>query len=263
MIDQIILSTNEDTKYMDFWEPVAWAYRKIFPKVKIHLAFLTNRSEDDEIVQHFRKFGEVTLFRPVPGVHEFAQAKLIRFILASGQGNDVCYIDDIDLYPLKKSFIVNKTDKRPKDHLLCVGGEVYQNNGCYPVSQMTAEGYIWERFINPFRLDYPELIQRYLEMPVMYDRREDFNIPLDLDSDSYFSDERFLRKLLTYSPVPKFEIERGYSDFMTATLDRFDWKIDYHKLNEHGYENAHGRRPYSQFKDDYAPLVDYIERNYR
>lgn len=262
-MNQIILSTNENKTYVEFWEPVAQAYKKIFPDVKVHLAFLTNRSEDDDLVQHFRKFGEVTLFKPVPHVQEFAQAKLIRFILAARQGKDVCYIDDIDLFPLKKSFIINKTDQRPKDHLLCVGGEVYQNNGCYPVSQMTAEGYIWERFINPFRLDYPELIERYLEMPIMFDKREDLKIPLDLTKDSYFSDERFLRKLLTYSPVDKFEIERGYSDFMTATLDRYQWSIDYHKLNDHGYENAHGRRPYSEFKQDYAPLMDYIERNYR
>lgn len=263
MIDQIILSANENKVYSEFWEPVASAYAKMFPGLKIHLAFLTNRLEDDDMVQHFRKFGKVTLFKPIPDMHEFTQAKLIRFILAARQGTDVCYIDDIDLYPLKKSFITGKTDKRPKDHLLCVGGEVYQNNGCYPVSQMTAEGYIWEQFINPLNLDYPALIESYLKMDQMFDKRENLNIRLDLTKDSYFSDERFIRKLLVYNPVDKFELERGYTDFMESTLDRYKWSIDFHKLNNHGYENAHGRRPYSFYKDDYAPLMDYIERNYR
>jgi hypothetical protein len=263
MIDQVILSTNEDRTYMEFWEPVSKVYSKMLPGVKIHLAFLTDRSEDDELVKRFRTFGTVTLFKPVPDVPEFTQAKLIRFILASQQGSDVCYIDDIDLFPLRKEFITDKISKRPKDHLLCVGGEVYQNNGCYPVSQMTAEGYVWERFINPFRLPYPELIERYLEMEIMFDKRENLKISLDLLQDSYFSDERFLRKLMTYSPVDKFELERGYNDFMTATLDRYQWKLDQYKLNAHGYENAHGRRPYSIFKEDYDPLMDYIERNYR
>lgn len=264
MIDQIILSTNEDPKYMEFWAPVAKAYKKIFPEVAVHLAFLTNREEDDDLVKHFRKFGYVTLFKPVPEVQEFAQAKLIRFILASMQAKDVCYIDDIDLFPLKKSFITSKTDKRPKDHLLCVGGEVYQNNGCYPVSQMTAEGYIWKKFINPWEMRYADLISKdYLSLDIMFDKREDLSIPLDLTQDSYFSDERFLRKLLVYNPVPKCEVERGYDDFMTATLDRYDWKLDQSKLNNHGYENAHGRRPYSKFWEDYAPLMDYLDRTYR
>lgn len=263
MIDQIILSCNEDKMYSEFWEPVAQAYKKIFPEVKIHLAFLTNRPEDDELVTHFRKFGEVTLFRPVPHVQEFAQAKLIRFILASQQGPDVCYIDDIDLFPLKKSFITDKTDKRPKDHLLCVGGEVYDHNGCYPVSQMTAEGYIWKQFINPTELDYPDLIEEYLNTPVLFDRREDLRIPLDFNADSYFSDERFLRKLLNKRPVPKFELPRGYDYFMDATLDRYDWKqFSQEKLDNHGYENAHGRRPYSKYKEDYVPLIRYINKNY-
>lgn len=263
MIDQIILSTNEDPKYMEFWEPVAWAYKKIFPSIKVHLAFLTNRSEDDELVTRFRKSGEVTLFKPAHGVQEFAQAKLIRFVLAAQQGGDVCYIDDIDLFPLKEAFIIDKTDKRPKDTLLCVGGEVYRNNGCYPVSQMTAEGHVWKQFINPLGLDYPDLIGDYLSMPILFDRREDLQIPLDFEKDSYFSDERFIRKLLHLNPVEKFELERGYVDFMEATLDRYEWRIDFNKLNNHGYENAHGRRPYSRFAQDYAPLMDYIERNYR
>lgn len=263
MIDQIILSANEDPKYMEFWEPVAWAYKKIFPGMKVHLAFLTNRSEDDELVVRFRKFGDVTLFKPAHDIPEFAQAKLMRFILAAQQGADVCYIDDIDLFPLKKSFIIDKTGKRPKDTLLCVGGEVYQNNGCYPVSQMTAEGHVWKRFINPLGLDYEDLIGNYLSLPVLFDKREDLNTPLDFDSDSYFSDERFIRKLLSINPVEKFELERGYSNFMESTLDRYEWQIDFHKLNNHGYENAHGRRPYNRFHQDYAPLIDYIERNYR
>jgi hypothetical protein len=199
----------------------------------------------------------------VPDLQEFTQAKLIRFILASQQGNAVCYIDDIDLFPLKKSFITDKTRLRKKDHLLCVGGEVYNNNGCYPVSQMTAEGYIWKKFINPFDYDYWKLIEFYLSIPVLYDKREDLNIPLNFDIDSYFSDERFLRKLIVLYPVDKVELSRGYDDFMTATLDRYDWtKFDQSKLDNHGYENAHGRRPYSKYKADYTPLLEYIDNNY-
>lgn len=263
MIDQIILSCNEDPMYMEFWEPASQAYKKIFPNVDVHLAFLTNRTDEDPLVKHFRTLGKVTLFRPVKGVQEFSQAKLIRFILAAQQGSDVCYIDDIDLFPLKKSFITDKTDRRPRRHLLCVGGEVYNNNGCYPVSQMTAEGYVWAKFINPNKLRYGALIRGYLEMPVMFDKREDLTIPLDFSRDSYFSDERFLRKLLHYNPVDKFEMVRGYSDFMAATLDRYDWKqFNQEKLNNHGYENAHGRRPYSKYKDDYVPLIEYINKNY-
>lgn len=260
-MNQIILSTNEDPTYMEFWKPVAWAYKKMFPECTVHLAFLTDRSEDDELVKEFREYGKVTLFKPVDDVQQFAQAKMIRFILAAMQGDDVCYIDDIDLFPLRKDFITNKTDKRPAGHLLCVGGEVYNNNGCYPVSQMTAEGHVWRKFINPNGLSYSELIHSY-RGPVKFDKRENIDIELDFSKDNYFSDERLIRRLRTINPILIFEQERGYRNFLDATIDRYQWVIDLEKLNTHGYQNAHGIRPYEFHKEKYLPLINYINNNY-
>jgi len=190
-MNQIILSANEDKTYLDFWKPVSYAYRKMFPGIMIHLALLTDRDENDPFVSDLREHGKVTLFKKLPNITEFAQAKMIRFILASEQGNDVCYIDDIDLFPLSKSFITNKVDKRPAGSLLCVGGEVYGNNGCYPISQITGEGWLFKKFINPFDLEYKDLFESW-RGNVMFDRRESIDIVLDWSKDDYFSDERLI-----------------------------------------------------------------------
>ena len=259
-INQIILSCNEDKTYSSFWIPVAQAYKKMFPDVTIHLAFLTNRDETDPLVEEYRKYGKVTLFKPYSFFPEFGQAKMARFVLASEQGDDVCYIDDIDLYPLKKSFIVDKTSQRPKDHLLCVGGEVYNNNGCYPISQMTAEGYVWKSFINPNGLDFHNLLEYYYKTPIKFDQRENIGVINDFAADLYFSDERLIRRLKDNVGVNVFEMQRGYVNFMDATIDRADWKVNKAKLDGHGYENAHGTRPYNE--EDYKYLVDYINNNY-
>ena len=261
MINQIILSSNEDYNYLEFWKPVSWAYKKMYPNVEVHLAFLTNKGEDHPLVKELRKYGKVTLFKPVAFISEFAQAKMIRFILAAQQGNDVCYIDDIDLFPLRKEFIEDKVSKRPKDHLLCVGGEVYNNNGYYPVSQMTAEGYVWKNFINPEEKELYELMQDWSHKH-KYDRREDVTINLDFSKDDYFSDERLLRRLIEERPVKKFEMERGYKDFMESTIDRYKWKVDIEKLNNHGYLNAHCVRPYGMWAEEFIPLFEYIKKNY-
>lgn len=260
-INQIILSSNEDPTYLEFWKPVSWAYKKMYPDVKVHLAFLTDRNEDDELVKDLRQYGEVTLFKPVNHISEFAQAKMIRFLLASQQGEDVCYIDDIDLFPLSSGFIDWKVGNRPKDKLLCVGGEVYHNNGCYPVSQMTAEGYVWKALINPSNLSYEELIEEW-DRPHVFDHRERISTKLDFSQDSYFSDERLIRRLNAERHVPKYEMPRGYTNYMESTLDRADWKLDQNKLDNHVYLNAHGLRPYSQYKDKYEPLIKYINDNY-
>jgi hypothetical protein len=254
------MSCNEDPLYSSFWIPVAWAYKKMFPNVKVHLALLTSKGDRDDMVRTFRKYGEVTIFKPVSFVPEGSQAKMIRYILASEQGNDVCYLDDIDLFPLNKAFITDKIDQRPKDTVLCVGGEVYENNGCYPLSQMTVEGYVWKRFINPKNLNYSDLLTSWLREP-MFDRRENMLLETDMAKDDYFNDEIVIKRLIHENPVPKKELQRGYRDFLEATIDRHDWTAwDKEKLKNHKYMNAHGIRPFDFL--EYQPLVDYIKENY-
>ncbi len=260
-MDQIILSTNEDPLYMDFWKPVSKAYKKIFPDITIHLAFLTDKEEDHPLVKEFREYGEVTLFRPEEDVPEFGQAKMIRFLLASQQDNDVCYVDDIDLFPLEREFITDKVKQRPKDHLLCVGGEVYHNKGTYPVSQMTAEGYLWKQFINPDEKSFRELLWEWAKDPV-FDAREVITLEVDWAKDQYFSDERLIRRLLKDHPVPIFELERGYSNVLEATLDRMQWEINMDKLGDGGYVNAHMIRPYKGNEELIQPLIDYVENKF-
>ncbi len=272
MIDQVILSCNEDPIYRDFWPIVANAYKAM--GFEPHLAFLTDRAEFDPLVQEFRTHGRVTIFRPLPDIPEFGQAKMIRFILASMQGREVCYVDDIDLFPLQREFITSKIIQRPKDVLLCVGGEVYGFNGCYPVSQMTGEGYLWKRFINPANLTCHDLLRSW-KGKYFYDERENISIQHEWDpsiggfkNDLYFSDERLLKRLLVENPVPKLELQRGYSDYLDATIDRATakngiWNYDRVKLKAGGFVNAHCARPVSEYREQIEPLTEYIKENYK
>lgn len=271
---KIILSCNEDPIYSEFWPVVAAAYKVIFPHATVHLALLTNRTDEDPVVQEARTHGMVTLFPVLPDIPQFGQAKMIRFILAAQQEREVCYVDDIDLFPLSESFITTKLNRRPDFVLLCVGGEVYGFNGCYPISQMTAEGYIWKRFINP-RDETPAECLRSWKDKAFYDHRENIMIQPEWDAsvggfknDHYFSDERLLKRLLVENPVPKIEIQRGYSDYLDATIDRATvkngvWEYDRGKLANGGYVNAHCARPYSQYKEQMEPLINYVKEKYK
>jgi len=194
-----------------------------------------------------------------------------RFILASRQANKTCYIDDIDLFPLRADFIVEKTSRLPSGVLLCVGSEVYGFTGTYPISQMMAEGWTWQTFINPKHLSYEELIRSWKDK-AEFDDRENINIWPDMVGDRkdyYFSDERLLRRLLFHNPVPKLELPRGYTNYLESTIDRHTlnkqahvWEFDHQKLKDGGYVNAHCVRPYSKYKDQFAPLFAYINRRY-
>lgn len=268
---KVILSCDENPIYSQFWEPVSWAYKKM--GFECHLAFVTKRKEDDAIVQRMREFGKVTLFRPIDDVPAGNQAKMARFILASTMENEICYMDDIDLFPLRKDFITDKLERfyHYDDILLCVGGEVYHYNGCYPVSQMTAKGYLWAQFINPKNLSYDQLIRSWKDK-AQFDDRENINIWPEHSArreDYYFSDERLLKRLIHEHPVPKLEIQRGYDDYLEATIDRAtfnkdknEWVYDREKLKRGGYVNAHCIRPFEANREHFKPLFDYINENY-
>ena len=263
---KVILSCDENPVYSEFWPIVSRAYKKM--GFDCHLAYVT---KDSDKVHKAREYGEVTQFYPVDDVPTGNQAKMARFILASTMKEEVCYIDDIDLFPLSKKFITDKPAKRRHSILLCVGGEVYHYNGCYPVSQLTAEGYLWKEFINPKNLPYPDLIRSWKDK-AQFDDRENINIwPHDSAKreDYYFSDERLLKRLLHENPVPKLEIQRGYDNYLDATIDRHTfsreknyWEYDREKLKHHGYVNAHCIRPYEKYKEHFQPLTDYINDNY-
>ena len=272
---KVILSCDDNPIYSEFWPIVSWVYKKM--GFDCHLAYVT---KDTDKVNRAREHGEVTQFYPIDDVPTGNQAKMARFILASTLRGEECYIDDIDLFPLSKKFISEKYDRWASytlegmynDILLCVGGEVYHYNGCYPVSQMIGiGGDTFAKFINPKDLFYNDLIRSWKDK-AQFDDRENINIwPHDSAKreDYYFSDERLIKRLIHENPVPKLEIQRGYSDYLDATIDRatFDkdknyWAYDREKLKNHGYVNAHCIRPYGKYKEHFQPLIDYINVNY-
>ncbi len=257
---KVILSCDDNPLYRDFWPVVSWAYEKM--GFETHLAYVTKKETHDLT-------GNVTIFKPVPDVPEGNQGKFARFYLASTMGNDTCYIDDIDLFPLDLNFIVKKVARRPRGVLLCVGAEVYGYGGTYPISQMTAEGYVWKEFINPNDKTFAECV-RSLKDKAWFDDRENINIWPEHSAqreDYYFSDERLIKRLIYENPVPKLELRRGYDDYLEATIDRAtfnkdknEWVYDRDKLKRSGYVNAHCVRPFNQ--ELMQPLIDYINDNY-
>jgi len=264
---KIILSCDDNPLYRDFWPIVSWAYGKM--GFETHLAYVTKKETHDLP-------GNVTIFKPVPDVPEGNQGKFARFYLASTL-EDICYIDDIDLFPLRKDFITDKVYKWQdftveqifNDILLCVGAEVYGYTGTYPISQMTAYSETWAKFINPNGLTFAEVV-RSLKDKAWFDDRENINIWPEHSAkreDYYFSDERLIKRLIYENPVPKLEIKRGYDNYLEATIDRAtynkdanSWVYDREKLKRGGYVNAHCVRPFNQ--ELMQPLIDYINDNY-
>ena len=256
MLNRIIVSTD-DSHFKDYWKIVVTAWKKYYPGVKISLAFVTNRSENDDLVTKMRELGDVVLFPVIPHIPTPNLAKMSRHILAGFYDTEICMVEDIDTIPLQRKYVLNY---RQKDELLVIGSEVYDGTrdaGKFPISNMTAESYIFKKIINPNNLNINDLFNSWCGTKVN-DYKEDISI-----HPTVFSDESLMRVIINnYSPNRNGirEIERQVEIF-NDWIDRSWWKIDQDKLKNDGYVTCNFLRPFSDNYQKIEPIVRYIFDN--
>jgi hypothetical protein len=257
LFDRVVLSANEDPKFLDFWPIVSQAWRKLFD-VEVSLAFLTNREHHDLVVARLREFGDVHVFKPIPGIPQPNLAKVIRHILASTHEDERVLINDIDLLPLQTNYLTNLLSNSPRGTLVTTGKDLYTGleQGKFMMGNMTALGWTFHNIINPEDLTYPDLIDSWIGQSV-FDHKEDIASTIHHENPDCFSDESLFRALLHQNPQTTLHFNRGYTD--GQAIDRSHWKIDQKKLERGEYIEAHLLRPYSEHKAAIQPLIDYLE----
>lgn len=257
MFDRIIVSCD-DTEFKQYWYIVYKAWKKFYPTIKTTLGFVTNRDYNDELVMEMKKhYDDVIILKPVENVPTANQAKVARHYLATTYNSEVCMVEDIDTIPLQKEFIDRITSSRKPETLLAVGYEILENtehHGKFPISNMTAESYIYQKFFNPKKLSWEELIKSFIDLR-KFDHKEAINVDKNI-----FSDESLVRVLVSRWSPDFYNITRVRRDvdIFNYWIDRSWWKIDLNKLNNGEYVFCNFLRP---FKDNYVkikPVVDYI-----
>ena len=251
MFDKVIVSSDEHFK--NFFPIVAHAWRKFFPDAQIAAAFVTDRSEDDLVVDKIRGlYDEVKLFRPIEGIPTKNVAKMARFLYASEMGDEVCTIEDVDTIPLQVKFFADRTAQRNKDFLLAVGQEVYRDlphHENFPVSTVTGEGYTFKKLFNPNDQPYLSLFN-YWE--TLKDERG-ANI-----ASGEFSDEGLIAQF-TKINKPSFiqHTERGVTP-AEDWIDRANWRFDLKKLKRGEYVTCNFMRPFESYFSTFKDVIEFI-----
>jgi hypothetical protein len=252
MFDKVIVSSDEHFK--NFFPIVSLAWKKFFPDKKIAAAFVTDRKEDDPIVNRIRSlYDEIKLFPALEGFPTKNVAKMARFLYASEAGSEVCMIEDVDTIPLQKEFFIKKTSQRDKGRLLAVGKEVYENLPHYknfPVSTMTGEGHLFKKFFNPYDYNYEQLFEYWSN----FHDEKNVNITSEV-----FSDEGLIAQLTEAHQFSSVKhIERG-ADPSIDWIDRSNWKYDKKRLNNHEYIICNFMRPFESYYPAFKDVVEFIK----
>jgi len=98
-IKNILLSTDDNPKFYSFWPTVSYHWQSL--GYKVHLAFITNLNENDELIKKIKSYGDtVFLLKPSNKYNIEIQSKLSRFYISKFFQDEISCVLDIDFYTL-------------------------------------------------------------------------------------------------------------------------------------------------------------------
>lgn len=259
MIDRIVLSSDANPKFIQFWPLVTAAWKKFFGDIEIWLAVVT---KDKNFYMEGSKTPGcyVQVFKPVPGIQTANQAKVARYFMAASWGdNSVISTNDIDLLPLQRKYFCDLLIQRPPLHLMTIGQELYTGpeQGKFTGGYLTAESSVWKQLVNPYSKDWTGFVKSFVGLKV-HDQKEDIASNVFHEDPNTFSDESVLRALLTLNPVPVKHLPRGFDPYTLRAFCRSSWQFDKRKLDDGTIVEAHLPRPWDQNQEKIQPLADYL-----
>jgi len=96
-IKHILLSSDDTQKFYSFWPSVSYHWNSM--GYKVHLAFITNLNENDELIKNIKSYGDtVFLFKPSNKYNIEIQSKLVRFYISKFFPDEITCVLDIDFY---------------------------------------------------------------------------------------------------------------------------------------------------------------------
>jgi hypothetical protein len=138
-IKRVIVSSNNDPIYIEFWPLVADLWHRMG-----YIPTLALIAEDDVTVD--TSIGEVIRFRPIPGVRQSLQAQTIRLLLPVLFPDDGCLISDIDMLPISKEYFEKGAALSPNDAFLIYRDGAYpRSEKKYPMCYFAAKGRIFQK----------------------------------------------------------------------------------------------------------------------
>jgi len=236
-LKRVILSTNNNPLYLEFWPVVAplWEARGLRPT----LALIA-----DENCPIDTSLGDVIRFPPLPDVPEPLQAQVIRLFLPSLFPEEGCLISDIDMLPISPSYFKEGASGCPEEGFLVYrdGAEGYDGMK-FPMCYVAAKGRVFSDIFQVFSLE--EISERIREWA-----RQGYG---------WNTDEVMLyRSAIAWEKNGGLIVRLGHG--AGGRLDRGNWQTDISSIRISDYIDCHCPRPYSDYQDSIDPIVEAIQK---
>ena len=249
-IDKVIVSSNDDPLYLEFWPYVAKAWRKLLgDDVEVVLGYLSDKPID-ELSEH----GTIMRFDRREDIIDKNMSKLIRSLVVMRSSDSYCLYADVDMLPLNGKYFSTNSELVTEDNIVLYSADQSGFPDKFPICYMLSKGHVISEIINPDGLSEADLLDKWGSTKEYI-----------MDKPN-FSDETFYKQFFKEWGVAgrnkdrAVKLARGWTNNMAHhRADRFRWDIDIAKLQQGGYIDAHLPRPLHDHFDSIKPLFDYLD----
>lgn len=216
-IDYVIISSDDNPLYKDFYEIVAKRWYELGFKT-----YFINITNTNEIIEN--KWGVIHKMKSVDGFSTGLQSQIVRLFVSNLIDGNIL-ISDIDMLPLSSKYFNNLVyDLTEKNIVLC-SGQPYSDVPFYPMCYILTKS---------------KLLRSILEIEGMT-----FENYCKMINDTYHgawnSDENFLYDKLKNNEGILIKKERDFE----KRIDRSKWVYDINLLKNDYYIDSHLLRPLS------------------
>lgn len=224
-LTRVILATDANENYIQFWPVVAKAWQEI---VGIRPTLALIASNDINVDE---SLGDVIRFAPIKNVPTALYAQCIRLLLPAIFPDDVCIISDMDMIPLQKNYFTDPIKDIPHDHIAVYRSKTLLRYKQYPMCYVAAKGCLFADIFNiNDKNQIPEIIQQWSKT----------------FSSAWDTDQKLLYEHITR--WNKFATHCTLLDVPVKRIDRAHWGYNQQLLNANMYTDCHCPRPYNKYK---------------
>jgi hypothetical protein len=258
-IEKIIVSTNSNPLYFDFWETFSkvWKTKMGADPVLVYI------DENPEVAQIEDKWGQVVRVKSVAGVPEYLQTQWSRFYFTKLFPDSVCMTSDIDMFPLSKEYFMdglNSFEMPENGHVHLNGNgvtgkfddwlkEVCNLTVCYHVNY-------GKRFAEVFDMadTWEEEILRLHNMNLGKDQSqwaEHLKGMVNWGAEEDYSTS-VLRKKVTDNTVKFFS-----AGLYGHRFDRGHWQSCKNAINSYKFIDCHSLRPFKEYQQEIMEVLTH------
>lgn len=233
-IEYVVVSSNDNRMYLDFWNIVKDSWIKIGIKPILVLIGDKDKITDngDYIIHELKQ---------VENIDTGFQSQIARMYISRFYKDSVLITSDIDMIPLNKNYFNDVGIGVEDDNIIILSSDAYKTVR-YPICYNVAKGQIFCDIID-CDVDFSEYCKKLLSYDWGWDTDEMF----------------FGMKLQSYNNEKVIKKKRGWINGMALKrIDRNNWIYDVEKLKSGYYIDSHSLRPFSKYKNEIEKIIKYL-----